>query len=91
MKPEELSTEQVKALAVAHVRRFEFKIAGSNRHVNHAECERHLAVWKAVLVKAKRSPQWRLLLSDEEKREIQEAVESGDFEELLRATAERPS
>ena len=59
--------------------------------MNHSECERLLVVWKAIRVKVSRSPQWRLLLSEEEKREIQEAVESGDFEDLLRATAERPS
>lgn len=91
MKPDELGTEQVKALAVAHVRRFEYRMTGSSRHVNHAECEKLLVVWKSILVKARRSPQWRLLLSDEEKREILEAVESGDFDDLLRATAERPS
>lgn len=91
MNPDPLSTEQLKALAVAHVRRLEYRLTGSSGRVNHARCERELAVWKAVLVKVRRSPQWRLLLSAEEKREIQDAVESGDFADLLRATAERPS
>lgn len=91
MKPDELGTEQVKALAVAHVRRLEFKVTGSDRRVNHSECERLLVVWRAIRAKVNRSPQWRLLLSDEEKREIQDAVESGEFDDLLRATAERPS
>lgn len=91
MKPDQLSTDQVKALAVAHIRRLEHLVTASSGRVNHAECERRLAIWKGALSKARHSPQWRLLLSDAEKKEIQGAVESGDFEDLLRVTGERPS
>lgn len=87
---DQLSANQIRTLATAHVHRFEYRLTGSGGRVNHDECQRHLAIWKAILVKVKR-PEWRLLLSAEEKREIQAAVLSGDFEGLLRATAEPPS
>ena len=80
---DQLGTGQVRALAVVHVRRYEYRGA--------SHCERYLAIWKRVLSKVNHSPQWRLLLSSEERREIRSAVESGEFEELLRANAELPS
>jgi hypothetical protein len=85
---DQLSAAQVMALAVAHVRRYEFRVNASSHRANHGEYDKYLAIWRGILVKVKRSPQWRLLLSKEEKREIREAVESGGFDELLRATAE---
>ena len=91
MKPDQLSTAQLKALAIAHVRRFEHRVKKGGRAVDHEECERYLTIWRGILSKANHSPQWRLLLSKGEKQEIQDAIESGDYEELLRVTGEPPS
>ncbi len=86
LKPDQLTTDQLRALAVAHVRRFDMGVKGRN-----PESERRRAIWKAVLSKANHAPQWRLLLSDEERREVQFAVDCGEFDGLLRTFAERPS
>ena len=88
MKVDQLSTEQVKALAVAHVRHYEYRITAGSGRVDHTRCERMLATWKGVLAKANRSPQWRLALLDAERREVQDALDSGEYEELLRLNAE---
>jgi hypothetical protein len=91
MKFDQLSTGQIKALAAAHVRLYEHRLTAGSGHVNHAECERYLGIWKRILVKAINLSQWRLMLSEAERREIQDAIECGDYAELLRGAAEPPS
>lgn len=91
MRVRDLSTDQVRALAVAHVRRYEYRARVSGAGVDVAQYERLLATWRGVLGKVNRTPQWRIALLDAERRALQGAVDSGDYEDLLRATAERPS
>lgn len=78
-----LTPLQLTALAQLHITRFETLIAQARdgrRGVRIKECENLIAVWRQVLA----NPRWDDLSLDA-RNEIIDAIESGDYDELLGA------
>lgn len=97
MKPEDLTPRQLSALADAHVRRFKNLIESARsgmRGVRVGECEHYVEVWTAVqraAISAMVRRVDRADLPDDGRDEVQDAIDCGDYDELLEAAARPPS
>jgi hypothetical protein len=82
-----ITQPQIIALAIAHIHRFSFRISEShwNKSVNVAECRQYLAIWRGIYDKTY-GVSGRILTRDE-RNEIVDALESGDFKGLLEDAA----
>jgi hypothetical protein len=82
---ESLTDKQVRVLAEKHIERFEKMIASGSRAVNVSECQRYLEIWRGVQTKVLRWA-WRDQFTAEEKGEIEDALDSGEWDDVLIAT-----
>ncbi len=90
---ETLNERQVRALADAHVHMYERRIHQAKSGfagIRVDECERLLALWKSVQGKLAEG-NWRLRLTAPEINEIRDALISGDYDDMLDVTKDRPS
>ncbi len=84
LDPKKLTPAQLNTLADKHIERFTDMINSRNRHVNVQECRAYLVIWHSIKLKLAAG---HTDLSPEERREIREAVESGDYDDLLKKGA----
>jgi hypothetical protein len=84
-----ITQTQLIALAIAHIHRFSFRISEShwNKSVNVAECRQYLTLWQGIYDKMSKPLSPTRLLTRDERNEIVDALESGDFEGLLEDAA----
>jgi hypothetical protein len=83
----DLTDKQVLELAKEHVEHFQRMLRWQDKTVRPEECKHYLDIWRGVLDLWKDHPTgWRGKLSPEALNEIQDAVESGDYDDLLEAS-----
>lgn len=87
-----ITQPQLLALAIAHIHRFSNLIDGAKWRtgVRVDECKRYLALWRGVYVKAVDARVVTITkakLTRDERNEIDEALECGDYDKLLEDTA----
>jgi hypothetical protein len=90
---EKLNDRQVRALADAHVNRYENLLRKSKegaKGIRPDECKTLLGIWKSITVKLEQG-NWRLRLTKSEVNEIVDACVSGDYDQTLRVTRDPPS
>jgi hypothetical protein len=90
---EKLNDRQVRALADAHVSRYEnllFKAKQGAKGIRADECQVFLGIWRSIAKKLEQGT-WRLRLTRQEINEIKDAIMSGDYDQTLRATQDPPS
>lgn len=82
---ENITQPQLLALAIAHIHRFTNLIAGSkwSKDVRVDECQRYLAIWRGTYKKASRPEYVKTVLSRDERNEIVDALECGDYDALM--------
>jgi len=78
--PQYLTPEQLRKLAKAHIRQYENRLASDSKYVNRDECAAYLALWKDVEANADKA---LVGFSKETLMEIQDAIDSGDYDDLL--------
>jgi len=78
---DDLNRSQIVALAKAHITRFEGMIASGSQNVRVGECNHYLRIWQEVERKGDIRE-----LTDEEQNEVDDAIYSGDYDELLEAS-----
>lgn len=81
-----LTWRQARALAEAHIERFEGRLAShaaGRRGVRVDECERYSAIWLGIRALATPERWDSASLAADEQGEIQDAINSGDYYELL--------
>jgi hypothetical protein len=83
MKIEDLTARQIQALAKSHISGFENMIGSDDPTVRLDECRMYLAIWQSVLKKVQ-TPDFLSMFSEDERGEIQDALDSGDYEDILR-------
>ncbi len=71
-----LSKEQIEKLAVAHIRHYKNLIYSPSKFVNGGECHKYAEIWQRVLESINED----LPIGEQGKREIYDAVFSGDYE-----------
>lgn len=73
-----ICSDQIQALASAHIRHFENLLSGQTRfQINASECNAYLTLWQSI----KREEPG--LLNARQKREIAEAIFSGDYDHIM--------
>ena len=89
MKAEDLSTRALLALSASHVVRFEHYIeqaANGGRGMRLGECEHYLAIWTGLqkrVLKAMFTKQPKVSLTEDERDEVQDAIDCGDYDDLI--------
>ena len=72
-----LLQQQILLLADAHIKMYEKRLASDSPYVNKVETTRLLTIWISIQTK---KGAW---LTRDETTEIRDAVDSGEFDELL--------
>lgn len=82
---ESLTDKQVRVLAEKHIEMFEKRIASGAKIVNVSECRRYIEIWRGIQTKVLRWA-WRDQFTVEERGEIEDALYSGEWDDVLVAT-----
>ncbi len=77
-KPRVISPDQIQALASSHIRHFDNLLRGrTGFQINAAECEEYVKLWQSIKTA---DPAF---LNPRQKREIAEAIFSGDYDHIM--------
>jgi hypothetical protein len=93
MRHDKLNDQQLKTLTDAHCRMYENRIRRANegaRGIRVDECQVLLGIWQSIEGKLQQG-NWRLRLTKDEVAEIQDALDSGEYDALLAKAEDAPS
>jgi hypothetical protein len=85
---QELTQRQAKALADAHVNHFSNLLRRAKEGlpgIREKECEMYLGIWQEAQ-RLITNEDWKERLGPAAKRELNDAIESGDYDKLLSST-----
>jgi len=72
-----MKAENIVKLADEHIALYERRIASGSRFVRVDECQNYLSIWKSIKAKG------GVGLSVEEASEVNDAIDSGEYDHLL--------
>ncbi len=81
-----INDAQIEALAIAHVRRFRNMLSRAQqgvRGIREDECRKYLTCWRSIFGKVKEFKDPKRKFIRREEFEIRDAIESGDYDDLL--------